>query len=497
MALRVPFIQSTRARVLLAALTLLAATVIVSIVVDRALLLARLDERIDQELAQEVEEFERVAQGVDPDTGERYGSDLRGAFDAFFSRNVPAPQEVFLAMVGDDPYLRSASAPYAVEELPGLLARWSATREPGYRHDDTPVGRVRSLVVPVLSADGERRGTFVVGRFPGAERAEVDDTIRTTALVGFVAFLVAAGAAWAIAGRVLAPLRHLATATASIREDNLEHRIPVEGSGELADLTRTFNAMVDRVQGAFATQRAFLDDAGHELRTPITVIRGHLELTDIDEPLPESTREIVFDELDRMARIVDDLLLIAKAERPDFVVPGPVDVGDLTRDVLDKARPLARRGWAVDVEAIIVADIDRERITQAWMNLVRNAVQHTDDGDRITVFSAVVGGQLELGVQDTGEGVAAQDRSRVFDRFARGSSSRRTRSDGAGLGLAIAQAIAEAHGGGIELRDTPGGGATFVLTLPAPPDPTSPTPADADAAPQVGPPAEGASWPAS
>ncbi|HEU5082145.1 MAG TPA: HAMP domain-containing sensor histidine kinase [Acidimicrobiales bacterium] len=488
------FLESTRARVLVGALVLLAATIVLSIVVDRALLLGRLDERIDEELAQEVDEFERVARGADPETGERYGGDLRAAFDAFFARNVPGPDEVFLAMLGDDPYLRSASSPYAVEELPGLLSQWSATADPGYRDDPTPVGELRSLVVPVVAAEGQRTGTFVVGRFPGPERAEVDDTIRTTALVGLVAFLFAAAAAWAIAGRVLAPLHHLATAAASIREDSLEHRIAVEGSGELAELTRTFNAMLDRVQRAFATQRAFLDDAGHELRTPITVIRGHLELADVDEPLPESTREIVFDELDRMARIVDDLLLIAKAERPDFVVPAPVDVGDLTQEILDKARPLGARSWAADVDAVVVAELDRDRITQAWMNLVRNAVQHTADGDRITVFSAIVDRQLELGVQDTGEGVDEEDRSRVFDRFGRGGSARRTRSDGAGLGLAIARAIAEAHGGRVELRDTPGGGATFVLCLPAPPDIT-PEPSASTGEPT--PAAEEQPWPAS
>jgi len=466
--------------VLLGALALLAATIIVSIVVDRALLLARLSERIDEDLALEVDEFERVARGVDPETGERYGNDLRAAFDSYFARNVPGPNEVFLAMVGDDPYLRSASAPYAVEDVPGLLSRWSATTRPSYRDDTTPAGELRSLVVPVVSADDVRQGTFVAGRFPSADRAEVDDTIRTTALVGLVAFLFASAAAWAIAGRVLSPLNHLATAAASIREDNLDHRISVEGSGELAELTESFNAMLDRVQGAFATQRAFLDDAGHELRTPITVIRGHLELADHGAPLPDSTRDIVFDELDRMARIVDDLLLIAKAERPDFIVPAPVDVSDLTGEILEKARPLGDRAWASDVDAVVVADLDRERITQAWMNLARNAVQHTRSGDRIVLFSAVVAGQLELGVQDTGEGVAPEDRSRVFDRFGRGGSVRRTRTDGAGLGLAICRAIAEAHGGHVELRDTPGGGATFVLCLPAPENLVPPGTVDLD-----------------
>jgi signal transduction histidine kinase len=485
---------STRARVLTGALVLLGGTIAITVVADRAVLLARLDDRIDAELAQEVDEFARLADGIDPGTGEAFGSDLAAIFDTLFGRNIPAPTEVFLGIVDGEPYLRSASAPYPIDELDDLVASWSAQTEPTYRTETTPIGHMRTLVVPVLQPDGQPAGTFVVGRFPAQERESVDEAIRVAALVGLVAFLAASAVAWFIAGRVLAPLRQLATGAASIREDQLDQRIPVEGSGELAELGRTFNEMLDRVEGAFAAQRSFLDDAGHELRTPITVIRGHLELADPDAPLGTDTRELVFDELDRMARIVEDLLLIAKAERPDFVVPGPTDVADLAADIVDKARPLGDRAWELRSDAVIVADIDRERVTQAWMNLVRNAVQHTGPGDRITVFSTVQGDRLELGVTDTGEGVAPGDRERIFERFTRGSSARRTRSDGAGLGLAIARAIAHAHEGHLELRDTPGGGATFVLSLPRPPgtaDEGEPTPTPAEE------PAEEPTWPAS
>lgn len=458
---------SARARVLIGALTLLAGTIAVSIVADRAILRSQLDERIDANLAQEVAEFEQLAQGIDPDSGEPFGTDVTAIFDTFFARNIPDTDEVFLGLVDGRPYLRSPDAPYPLEVVAPLVESWGAAAEPAYGGSPTPGGEVRYLVVPVVVTGGERAGTFVVARFPAAARAEVDDAVRVAATVGLVAFLVAAAVAWAIAGRVLAPLRDLAQAADAVREDNLSERIPVEGRGELAELTQTFNAMLDRVEGAFATQRSFLDDAGHELRTPITVIRGHLELADPDQPLGGTTREVVFDELDRMTRIVEDLLLIAKAERPDFVVPSPVDVADLTHEIVAKARPLVPREWEARPEAVVVAQVDRERITQAWMNLVRNAIQHTTDHQRITVFSVVAGDHLELGVSDEGEGVPAEDRERIFDRFARGASAGRTRSDGAGLGLAIAGVIAVAHGGRVELRDTPGGGATFVLCLPA------------------------------
>ncbi|MCU0310898.1 MAG: HAMP domain-containing histidine kinase [Acidimicrobiales bacterium] len=471
--------SSARARVLIGALALLAATIAVSILVDRAVLVARLDDRLDAELVQEIDEFRRLVGEVDPATGAPFGSDLEAIADAFLARNVPGEDEVFLAIVDGAPYGRSADAPYPIEDLTPLVDTWATTASPQLRTDDTPAGALRSLAVPVVTGDGESRGAFVVARFPAGERAEIDDAVRVAAVVGAAAFVVAALAAWAIAGRVLSPLRNLATAAGEIDERDLSHRIDVEGSGELADLGQRFNAMLDRVEGAFDTQRAFLDDAGHELRTPITVLRGHLELVEPGAPLPADTRALLLDELDRMSRIVEDLVTIAKAERPDFVTPAPVDVADLTLDIAEKARALAPRDWQVAADAVLVADLDRQRIVQAWMNLARNAAQHTAEGDTITVFGRERDGALELGIADTGEGVADADRARVFERFGRGASARRTSADGAGLGLAIADAIAVAHGGSIRLDDTPGGGATFTIELPLDTEPTPTEPEDA------------------
>lgn len=481
---------STRARVLLAALTLLAATIVVAIVVARAVLLDRLDDRLDAELAQEVDEFRQVSGGVDPGTGAPFGSDLGAVFEAYLAQNVPDEDEVLLAIVGETPFARSADPPYPLEDLAQLVTAWIGVESPTFSTDDTPIGAVRSLAVPVLDADGARGGTFVVARFPAGERAEVDDAVRVAAGVGGAAFVVAAILAWAVAGRVLAPLQDLAAATAEINERDLGHRIDVHGGGELAELSRHFNGMLDRVEGAFDAQRAFLDDAGHELRTPITVLRGHLELAPADEPLAADTRLLLLDELDRMSRIVEDLVIVAAAERPDFVRPAPIDVADLTIDVGEKARALGERDWKVEPEALCVARLDRQRIVQAWMNLARNAVQHTAESDEIRIFSRVDGRSLLLGVSDTGEGVAVADRERIFDRFARGLSARRTDADGAGLGLAITAAVAAAHGGTITLTETGRAtttrtddadgapaptGATFTIVVPLEhPSPTDP-----------------------
>lgn len=167
-----------------------------------------------------------------------------------------------------------------------------------------------------------------------------------------------------------------------------------------------------------------------------------------------------------MHRMVEDLLLLATAERPDFLVLETVDVDRLTQDVLTKARGLADREWVLDGVAATRIVADRQRLTQALVQLCQNAVAHTQTVDRIALGSDVDGGRARIWVADAGEGVAQDDQDRVFERFSRGESGGRHRTPGAGLGLAIVRTIALAHGGLVELHDTPGGGATFTLILP-------------------------------
>ncbi|MQA76617.1 MAG: two-component sensor histidine kinase, partial [Solirubrobacterales bacterium] len=249
-----------------------------------------------------------------------------------------------------------------------------------------------------------------------------------------------------------------------IGESDLTRRIEARGNDDVAQLAHTFNRMLDRLEGAFATQRRFLDDAGHELRTPITVIRGHLEVMG-DEPADrEATMRLVIGELDRMKRMVDDLVLLAKAQEPDFLHPGEVELAELTVELLAKARVLGDRRWrlaALSEETILA---DGERLTQALAQLTDNAVAHTREGDLIEVGSAVRDGRVALWVRDDGPGVDDEVRERIFERFARADGA--TSGEGAGLGLAIVASIAEAHGGRVRLDGAPGQGAKFTLDLP-------------------------------
>lgn len=462
---RSPLLRSTRARILAGTLVLLAVAIVLPLIAYHTLMTAQLAERTDQDLLRAAKMFENLVDGIDPDTGKPFGEDIKGIFGAYFARNVVSRDEVVLALIKGKPYMRT-EAPYAIESIEELVADWGKLTESEFGTDMTPAGTLRWLAVPLTARDGSILGTLVVGNFPGRAEEYLNAAVRVGLLTGLAAFIISALLAWAVAGRVLAPLDQLATAAAGIGEESLSRRVPVIGTGELAELSATFNGMLDRVEGAFSSQRAFLDDAGHELRTPLTIVRGHLEMAATDTPLPRATRKLVLDELDRMDRIVDDLLVLAKATHPDFIVRSWTDVADLTVGMHEKARLLAERDWAVKPDAVVVTELDEQRIVQAWMNLVRNAVQHTSQDDRVLIFSRVAENRLELGVADSGEGVSPADREAIFDRFGRGRSTHRTRTDGAGLGLTIASAIVEAHEGGISLTDTPGGGATFIMRLP-------------------------------
>ena len=232
--------------------------------------------------------------------------------------------------------------------------------------------------------------------------------MRTYIVVALLSLLVITAFAAAQSGRLLAPLRTLRETADEITDTDLSRRLPVTGNDDITALTRTVNRMLDRLEAAFVGQRQFLDDAGHELKTPLTVLRGHLELLDVGSPEEiAETRELLLDEIDRMSRLVGDLILLAKSDRPDFVTPRPVDLTGLTVDVLAKARGLGDRAWTLDETASVTVAVDEQRLTQALLQLCDNAVKHTGPGDVVALGSSYDAATARLWVRDTGPGVRA------------------------------------------------------------------------------------------
>ncbi|MGB7982285.1 MAG: HAMP domain-containing sensor histidine kinase [Candidatus Nanopelagicales bacterium] len=282
-----------------------------------------------------------------------------------------------------------------------------------------------------------------------------------------VLLIPAAVASWLLAGRALSPLRAMRTTAREISESDLTGRIvPAHPDGsplrdELDDLATTFNDMLDRLEASFRAQRQFVDDAGHELRTPLTIVKGHLELLDDDPAARVETLALVDDELDRMGQLVADLQTLTKSTQPAFLNFGPVDLGQLVEEVTARARPLADRRWADEGGPAHEILADRHRLVQALLQLVDNAVTHTDPGARIAVGARADDDQVTLWVTDTGPGVPAELRDHLFDRFVHDSDR-----SGSGLGLSIVAAIARAHGGYAALLDPGPGGTRFGLVLP-------------------------------
>jgi two-component system OmpR family sensor kinase len=457
-------LRGARTRILAAFVILLAFSTVLSVLAIRQLLIVRTADRVDAALTQEVNEFRTLVRGNDPRTGEPFAGNLNRIFDTYFDRNVPGTGETLIAYLDGRRYDIDSSGTSGTFEVEERDAHWAGLERSERGTLETSTATIRYLAVPIEGSSGTR-GVFVVAASLSSERREVEEAVRLAALVLLSVLLIASTLAWVVAGRVLAPLRLLAETARSIGETDLTRRIPVTGHDEIAELARTFNAMLDRLEAAFASQRTFVSDASHELRTPITIVRGHLELLGSDPAEQRETVALVTDELDRMSRFVDDLLLLAKAERDDFLRVSEVELGALTDELLEKAQGLGQRDWRLESrgEAVILAD--RQRLTQAIMGLAQNAVQHTAEGEPIWLGSEANHREARLWVRDEGPGIAAEDQPRIFDRFARAADSRR-RSEGAGLGLAIVRAIAEAHGGRVTLSSRPGAGASFVLVLP-------------------------------
>ncbi|WP_283136416.1 sensor histidine kinase [Rhizohabitans arisaemae] len=420
------------------------------------ILLSRLDHRVNAELTNEASKLRSYVTA----STER---DIDLLLSGYLTVNVPDGYETFFTVLDGRLHRRTFARPPADLHTDKALVTAAATAaKPIHGWAASAAGRVHYAVIPVRS--DTQSGALVVAVFYDRLRGEVVDAVSALSITALVALALACLAGWLVAGQVLAPIRLVRQTAARIGDSSdLSRRLEVRGHDDVAALSATFNHMLDRLERAFAVQRDFVDDAGHELRTPITVVRGHLELMGDDPADNAETIALVLDELDRMNRIVDDLLTLAKSQQPGFLTIEEVEIADLTVSVLAKVRALGPRTWRVEEVADTKMPADRHRLTQALIQLVANAVRHTVPGDPIAVGSAVRDGAVELWVRDCGPGVPAEDRERIFGRFVRAGS--RT-GEGAGLGLAIVSSIAHAHGGDVRVEENHGGGALFVVRIP-------------------------------
>lgn len=306
------------------------------------------------------------------------------------------------------------------------------------------------------------------------ERAQ-HGVARAFVLAGAVTLALALLASYLAGARVTAPLRRMAGVAARVDAGDLEPRMRTTPgrSSEVAVLAESFNHMLDRLSEAFAGQREFVADASHELRTPLTVIRGQLEVLAAQEnPSGAEVRRVerlVQEEITRISRLVDDLLVLVQSERVDFLRVESVDVRPFVEDLWDGLSLTASRRFELGPVPEGFLNADPDRFAQALRNLARNAIAHTAEEQGLVRLEVqrVAPDRIRFVVLDDGPGIPAAERERVFERFHRIDPGRSRAEGGAGLGLAIVRAIAEAHGGSVRATEPiSGGGARLELVLP-------------------------------
>jgi heavy metal sensor kinase len=276
-----------------------------------------------------------------------------------------------------------------------------------------------------------------------------------------------------VARAALRPVDEMAAAARRITAEDLHRRIELRGTAdELDRLAETLNGMLARLDEAFAHMRRFAADAAHELRTPLTVLKGGIEVALRAGRSPEEYRHVLassLEEVDRLIRLAEDLLLLSRAavgpERPRAAV----DLEPLLLEALDLGTRLGQEhGVHVQLGAVSPAAVraDPVALGRAVRNLVENAVKYTPAGGKVELSLATAEGHALLAVQDSGIGIAAEDRGRIFEPFVRLDSARARETGGTGLGLAIARSIVRAHGGELTLESEPGAGSRFTIRLP-------------------------------
>ena len=433
--------------------------------------LRSLRDDVDTRLALTRAELRQMAgSGADPVTGRALTGPAQVVLAHLERSNLP-PFDSELGIVdGRARWVSAQGAGAALRSDAALMDRLLALSRTGQsviETVETASGRHRVLVVPL--DDGVQRAALARAVDLDGAEAELRGTMGLYAASAVVTVALAGALSWFGVERLLRPIEELRRATDSIDERDLTTRVPVRGRDDLSALAGAVNRMLDRVQRSVETQRELLDDVGHELRTPITVVRGHLELIDAADPDDvRQTRELALDELDRMGTLVAGLLEVARSSSVDFVSPAPTDVAALTAQVFDKARALGPRHWVLGSSAEVTAVLDPTRVTEAWLELATNAVKYSPPDSPIRLESLAASDELLLRVEDRGIGIAPEDLPTIRRRLARAPQAAAL-APGTGLGLSVVENIVAAHGGALDVESAPGRGSIFTLRLPLTP----------------------------
>lgn len=442
---------------------LIAATVFV--VAGIVVLLTRtfLMDALDDRLSAAVESFR---QGP---ASEVSTSDELGVRAQEWLARTAFPEDQIVAIRTSDGRVLSSIGTLDLDEIANRRALLEVSEPRWWRVKGPRSSTIRALSVPIALED-RQIGTVVAA----ASQSQIDETISALlsgiAWAGGIGLVLSAAIGLVVVRRTLRPLERIAGDIRTVQDSgDLSLRVSDAAStDEVGLLASAFNDMLGRLENVFASQRRFLSDASHELRTPLTVARGRLEILarDLSEARKRQSLDPAIEELDRMGRIVEELLLLARLDEGMPLAKETVEVELVVREALLRAMLLERRTTRVDVEDGLFVVADQERLLQVLTNLVTNAIHHTTSDATITISARKEEAAVLIAVADTGSGISAEDLPHIFDRLYRGTDAKKRAPAGAGIGLAIVASLVAAMDGSVDVTSSPGG-TTFVVSLPS------------------------------
>ncbi|MGW4859250.1 ATP-binding protein [Kocuria palustris] len=463
------------------------------VVTMRSLLQGQVDQAADAGIVQEVEEFRTfVDEGVDPRTAQPFASEAE-LMERYLSRQTPATHEAFIAVAdGDVSYLDNAADDAGellaadTAELDSLLADPSASGVRDTEHGSVRWGRV----------DTEDGSAFLVLQFTDPAHDDVDQQVLLLVGVAAGGLALTALIAWFAAGQILLPVRRIAAVAQRVSGHDLSPRVPVEGRDDISSTAQAVNGMLDRLEDSFNRQSHVAAEVERHLARPLEACRRDLETgSQGSDGLSSAELSRLRRRMQEMQRSLADLSLLADAQRPGALRMRPTAAAPLVvRLRHDLAQRFPRRSWELDDAPDLTAPMDAAAVSAAMSQLARNAVDHTEDGERIQLSAAVAepqsqsqsqddevsaaaqGRVLRLSVTNAGRPLSAEQaramieqyRSAALSEASGGSSSTEESADegGMGLGLAVARAVADAHGGSLWVASEPDGRTSVGLDLP-------------------------------
>jgi signal transduction histidine kinase len=371
------------------------------------------------------------------------------------------------------------------ESLLGQTYTGDDSSEPTVLNSNTIPGQAFGLLAPNRQAQLAGPATqpdaigilhVLPGDYPDVNRAALQISYETIGKFfiwgGLLAIAVAIVLAFLLSRRVLSPVKALINATRQFGKGDFSRRVEYKDKGELGELAQSFNSMADNLERTERLRRDMVADVAHELRTPLSNLKGYLEAIGDGVVTPdEGTIRSLSEEASTLSRLVNDLQELSLADAGEIkLARQSEDIVELIKEATAavQAKGVAR-GLTITTdlpEPLPAVNIDRQRIKQVLLNLLENAVTHTDRGGSVTVKAGPQGGMIYISVTDTGEGIPDEDLPLIFERFYRVDKSRARATGGSGLGLTIAKRLVEAHGGSIQVKSQPGKGSTFTFTVP-------------------------------